>query len=380
MAYRILGTPSTVTIDGDVLTWAANTFDRPNFERFGVGDYVHNVTDNDVSQITAVGGFQSDYSYKITITNGHGWTGTPAATPQGSNDKLTYTTLTAAWGACSSGDIVLIWPIAGDNRFRSATVIGTTTTVASLIGMCPGLSFSNRSLQWLNIAGDLSANTAELSNFIVHGQRNGACYDISFGDTGGTLEASFICDRLILDGGSQGIVLGDCVAATVRNCLIKGKEYGILLNTTSGTLLIADTTVYRCYYGLQLSDKIVTLTGVACLDSTSYFLGTANASGSHNVSGDTSAPGTDALTGKKYSSIQLAMTNSNDLRPDWFDITVDSDLYHTGTPVAGVTYDLVGRVRHVTTPSRGCLEGPWAIGSSGGGMIVHPGMNGGCNG
>lgn len=361
MAYRIVGVPDTVTIDGDVLTWSQGAYDRENFEMFGVGDYVYNVTDDDASLITSVSGYQTDGSYKITVTSGHGWTGTPACTPQGSNDKLTYSTLSTAYTASSDGDNILVWAEAAGGRTRYES-IGTTTTLANIYGMRPGLNFLCNTIQWINFSGDLSPTTVTVSNITLRGVRNGACYGIEGHDTGAPPEFSLVIDRVQFVGLTRGGNIGAVVDLTIKNCLMSGLLYGYLLNhSATGTISIINNTVLNCYAGFYCYDLAVVSWNNICIDTLYGFANTTLTTGGYNATSDTSAPGSSALVNQDYDDFSIALDNSRGLNIRWADITEDSSCYHTGTPIAGINYDLCGRERDAANPSRGCFEGSWFI-------------------
>ncbi len=202
------------------------------------------------------------------------------------------------------------------------------------------------------------------------------------------------------DSGSNGALYtgqsGDTVGTTYNNCIIVGTEMVLngpltfnncLIVNTQGpftrvfSIETADTYAFKyCTFIAAPSlavycnfDAAATVNYTNCAffgGGTSSF---SSGSGTSNFTNCmTDITGTTGLTGGKTFANQFTST-TNDFRAK-----AGADLINAGTPIGGITTDISGFTRNVSTPTIGAWEvaGGGGGGSGGGGLLLFGGSVG----
>ena len=349
MADRIVGNPPTITVSGDVITWAANEFDFAIFSEAG-HDYVYNVTLGTTSLIVSNDGLNGT-SYEITITSGHGFSTGNRCTPQVGNTTNNYSTIAAAWTAASTdgSDTLRLYFVDTNETtdwLESINGGSATTDCVSIIGMLPDqrVTMGAKNGQFtLSYNGDLSSvvNEITISNLSVHGGSFGA---VRIRDT--TASANFggcIIERLVVLG-TPVIGLryaGKNAGAIIRNNIVIGcGAQGI--ETLAGTAKILGNTVIGCGTGIDNVSRANTIIDNICVANGTDYDRKTNGTYTTNWSSD----GTGNTTGKYAKDIGfVGLDGANGQYPQDYRVTTSASVLAQGTGHADLINDIGGQTR-----------------------------------
>lgn len=267
----------------------------------------------------------------------------------------TYSTILAAHAAASNGDTIEVYPNANDayTYFENNLVITKGVTIVGMVtGACINIQYS-RTLTVGN--GGAITGTCTIKNMKIFR----SAYTIN--PTSGNV----VFENCVLET-NYSYINFDATARgasniTFKNCIFLGSnnsQYPIDANAGSGgNLKIYYCTFVGCWAGPRLVTANFTdidvrnCVSISASNSCWNVTGTLNASSGYNASGDTSTAGSNNVT------------NLTHAQADFFDCMTftpesTSSLFHAAVPITGITTDISGNTRSVTTPSIGASEGP----------------------
>jgi hypothetical protein len=175
-------------------------------------------------------------------------------------------------------------------------------------------------------------NLIKIKNCIIHGPSSGSSSNSVNADIADLI---FNMENTIIYGGARSM--------DTRNCDTVTLSYVTMWRHADQLGLLADaaTTTKNCYCGK------------ASGSSEDFWTGGAAPSGSNNISSDATATTdyTSSLINKAGSSQFIVTIGSEDFR-----LKSGSDCEDAGTPISGITTDIIGNTRDATNPDVGASE------------------------
>jgi len=309
-------------------------------------------------------------------------------------NALDFTTIAGAQadGGVSAGDTLTlyysdadqspIWHEApGDMSAKVLSVIGGLEKRGVILACNSGGTGAPVTISGVDLSGIASVVVRNLIIF-ASADATGVYFN---GNTNVTYLAVEDCE---IHGANYGVYLrANDNAHAVNTIVTSCATYGLLTNNGgSGVTLDFCTVVGGTTFNSGTGRGIYTATAATVRNCIAFgnagndFLGQGNSTGNNNASGDATAgdgnwsSGSNNQASLGYADIDFLRADSNAFD---FRLSSDSGLIGDGVAVTGITDDIDGQTR-ANPPAIGCSEG--VTFGAGGGLLRHPGMNGGLNG
>ena len=336
MADRIVGVGILGTIAGGVVTFA-RPINGNGQTVFAAGDYLLNLstgTSFTISSLTRDDSTNQNKIDTVTPSSVVGWatSGEYFALLRDSG-TTTYATWQAAHTAGSDGDSAIGYPL--DTAGLRTTTQWTYKT---------GITSESDTVGLRNVIDDVQPITASaatdfrFSDFEVHG------------DTGGV-------GAIDIAGSGAGMII------TVERCILYGAQYNFWHRSGSGTVNVnncigvggqgfvcsKDTNFSFCAiivsnaFGFWRSGGTVTCNNCISMADNPY---NGIITGDYNISSLTDAPGANSIQSVTIDQLYIARYVEPNQPTDYRPLeNASSVLQNAGKPVAGVLYDIDGRLR-----------------------------------